>query len=53
MLCRGQWGGEGVLSGIQASASTTIIATLRDRLIVRIEFYLDHDRALRAVGRED
>ena len=50
VLCRGQWGGEGVLSGIEASASTTIIATFRDGLMVRIEFYLDHTDALKAVG---
>jgi ketosteroid isomerase-like protein len=53
VMCRGEWGGEGAVSGIEALAVTTIIATFRDGLMVRIEFYLDHAEALKAVGMEE
>jgi ketosteroid isomerase-like protein len=47
---RGQWGGEGLASGINTTASTSVVVTFRDGLIVRVEFYFDHDEALEAAG---
>jgi ketosteroid isomerase-like protein len=50
---RGQWGGEGLASGINTTASTSVVVTFRDGLIVRAEFYFDHDQALKAAGLEE
>jgi ketosteroid isomerase-like protein len=50
---RGQWGGEGLASGINTTASTSVVVTFRDGLIVRVEFYFDHDEALKAAALEE
>jgi ketosteroid isomerase-like protein len=50
VLHRGQWGGEGAASGIETSSELTGIFTIRDGLISHVEFYFDHDRALKAAG---
>ena len=47
---RGRWGGEGLASGINTTASTSVVVNFRDGLIVRVEFYFDHDEALEAAG---
>ena len=52
-LHRGQWGGEGATSGLHTTASITDIWTIRDGQITRVEYYFDHDRALKAVGLEE
>jgi ketosteroid isomerase-like protein len=50
VLHRYDWGGEGVVSGIEMYSSINGIFTVRDGLISRIEFFFDHDEALEAVG---
>jgi ketosteroid isomerase-like protein len=50
VLHRGDWGGEGAASGIETYSSTTGVFTVRDGQISKIEFYFDHDRALKAAG---
>ena len=50
VLVRFDWGGEGVASGIETTSSFTGIHTVRDCLLSRVEWYSDHDKALKAVG---
>jgi ketosteroid isomerase-like protein len=50
VLHRGDWGGEGAASGIETYSSNTGVFTVRDGQISRVEFYFDHDRALKAAG---
>jgi ketosteroid isomerase-like protein len=52
VLCRGDWGGVGAASGIEAYQSTSLLFTLRDGLISRVEFFRDHDTAIKAAGLE-
>jgi ketosteroid isomerase-like protein len=52
VLHRGQWGGEGAASGLHTTASLTDIWTIRDGQITRVEYFFDHDQALKAVGLE-
>jgi ketosteroid isomerase-like protein len=53
VLVRVDWGGEGVASGIKTTSSVTGIWTISDGLISRVEWFFDHDMALKAVGLED
>ena len=53
VLHRGQWGGEGAASGLFTTASITDIWTIRDGQIARVEYFFDHDQALKAVGLEE
>ena len=53
VLHRGQWGGEGAASGLYTTASITDIWTIRDGQIARVEYFFDHDQALKAVGLEE
>jgi ketosteroid isomerase-like protein len=50
VLLRGDWGGEGAASGIETTSSITAVFTVRDGLISRVEYFFDHDKALKAVG---
>jgi hypothetical protein len=50
VLCRGRWGGVGVATGIELYVDTTVLFSLRDGLIERVEFFDDHSEALEAVG---
>jgi len=50
VLCWGRWGGVGVATGIELYIDTTVLFRIRDGLIERVEFFDDHDRALKAVG---
>ena len=50
VLHRGDWGGKGAASGIDVSSSITGVFTVREGQISRVEFYFDHDRALKAAG---
>ncbi len=50
VLHRGDWGGQGVPSGIELASGITGIYTIRDGQISRVEFFFDHDQALKAVG---
>lgn len=53
VLERGEWGGMGVGSGIEIGASYTAITTIRNGQICRVQYYADHDAALKAAGLED
>jgi ketosteroid isomerase-like protein len=53
VLCRGEWGGIGVTSGIEAYQSMSVLFALRDGVISRAEFYRDHAEALKAAGLEE
>jgi ketosteroid isomerase-like protein len=53
VLHRGDWGGRGAASGIETYSSLTGVFTVREGQISRVEFYFDHDRALKAAGLED
>ena len=53
VLHRGQWGGEGAASGLYTTASITDIWTIRDGQIARVEYFFDHDQALKAVGQQE
>ena len=53
VLVRVDWGGEGIASGIEATSSVTGIWTIRDGLISHVEWFFDHDKALKAVGLEE
>ena len=44
------WGGRGRASGIDLRSSLTAIHTVRERQIVKIEYFFDHAKALEAVG---
>jgi ketosteroid isomerase-like protein len=50
VLCRGRWGGLGVATGIELYRDTTVLFSLRDGLIERVEFFDDHSEALEAAG---
>ena len=50
VLCRGRWGGVGVATGIELYVDTTVLFSLRDGLIERVEFFDDHSEALDASG---
>jgi ketosteroid isomerase-like protein len=47
---RGEWGGEGVSSGIELTSSITGIYTIREGQISSVVWFFDHAQALEAVG---
>ena len=51
--CAFDRGGVGATSGIETTSSITGIFTIRDGLISRVEYFFDHDEALKAVGLEE
>jgi ketosteroid isomerase-like protein len=50
VLHRGDWVGEGAASGLVTRTSLTDLFTVRDGLISRVEYFFDHDKALKAAG---
>jgi len=52
VLCRGRLGGVGVATGIELYVDSTVLFSLRDGLIERVEFFDDHSEALKAAGLE-
>src|SRR5262245_14558461 len=50
VLERGDFGGVGMGSGIETLASYTLVYTIRGSEIVRVDYFSDHDEALKAVG---
>src|ERR1700730_8021099 len=50
VLHRGNWGGKGAASGIETYSSISGVFTVREGQISRVEFYFDHERALKAAG---
>jgi ketosteroid isomerase-like protein len=53
VVWRGDWHGTGVASGLATSTSLTTVSTVRDGQVARIDYYFDHNQALRAVGLEE
>jgi ketosteroid isomerase-like protein len=52
VLLRSDWGGVGAASGVETYSSLTGVFTFRDERVCRIEWYFDHNKALKAVGLE-
>jgi len=50
VVVRADWGGRGRASGIDLRSSLTIIHTIRDGQIIKIEYFFDHAEALKAAG---
>jgi ketosteroid isomerase-like protein len=50
---RGDFGGVGMGSSIETLASYTLIYTIREGEISRVEYFRDHAEALKAVGPEE
>ena len=53
VLQRGEWSGVGGGSELEISASYTLVYTIRDGQITKLEFFSHHDEALKAVGLEE
>ena len=49
-LIRGAWGGKGIASGVEAYRDLSAIFTVRAGQIITVEYFFDHDEALKAVG---
>jgi ketosteroid isomerase-like protein len=50
VVARTAWGGMGRASGIDLRSDLTMICTVKDRRIVKIEYFFDHAKALEAAG---
>jgi hypothetical protein len=50
VVVRGDWGGRGLVSGLETHTSLSSIWTVRNREIVKIEYFFDHTEALAAAG---
>jgi ketosteroid isomerase-like protein len=50
VIARTDWGGRGRASGIDLRSSLSLITTVRDGQITKIEFVFDHAQALEAAG---
>ena len=50
VVARTDWGGKGRASGIDLRSDLTTIFTVRDRKIVKFEYFFDHAQALEAAG---
>lgn len=50
VLVRGDWRGRGAASAIESSSEWSIILTIRESQIARIDWFSDHNEALEAVG---
>jgi ketosteroid isomerase-like protein len=50
VLERGDFGGMGKGSSIETFASYTVVHTVRDGQIARVDYFSDHAQALKAVG---
>jgi ketosteroid isomerase-like protein len=45
-----RWHARGTQSGVEGEQSVSEICTFRDSRVVFIEYFLDHEQALKAVG---
>jgi ketosteroid isomerase-like protein len=50
VVARTTWGGRGRASGIDLRSDLTMISTVKDGRIVKIEYFFDHAKALEAAG---
>jgi ketosteroid isomerase-like protein len=53
VLVRADWRVQGSASGAHVAPSLSAIVAVENGLIVRVQFDVDHDAALRAVGLQD
>ena len=53
VLMRGEWGGTGVASGVEMFSSLSAVYTLEHGRISRVEYFFDHEQALKVVGLEE
>lgn len=53
VLIRGEWGGTGIASGVEMLSSLSAVYTLEHDRISRVEYFFDHEQALKAVGLEE
>jgi ketosteroid isomerase-like protein len=53
VLMREVWSGRGVASGAEVAATVWLVCTIRDGRVSRMEYFLDHGRALEAAGLEE
>jgi ketosteroid isomerase-like protein len=50
VMHRGDWGGKGVASGIETYSNVTGLFTVRGGQVSNVEYFFDHDKALKAAG---
>ncbi len=50
VVARSDWGGRGRASGVDLRSNLTVVYTIQDGEIVKIEYFFDHAQALEAVG---
>jgi ketosteroid isomerase-like protein len=53
VLTREVWSARGAASGADVSTAVSLLCTIRDGRVARIEYYLDHQQALRAAALEE
>ena len=53
VLTRERWNVSGQLSGVPGDLLVSAIVTFREGLIILIEYFLDYEQALKAVGLEE
>ena len=53
VLVRERWSISGQLSGVPGDLLVSAIVTFREGLIILIEYFLDYEQALKAVGLEE
>jgi hypothetical protein len=53
LLVRERWSIRGQESGVEGDQRSTAIVTFRSGCIILVEYFLDHDAALKAVGLEE
>jgi hypothetical protein len=53
LLIRERWSLRGQQSGVEGYQRSTAIVTFRAGRIILVEYFLDHDKALKAVGLEE
>ena len=50
VLVRADWGATGTVSGVETHTNITTVATARNGLISCLQWFFDHDHAVKAVG---
>ncbi|HTP28398.1 MAG TPA: nuclear transport factor 2 family protein, partial [Anaeromyxobacteraceae bacterium] len=53
VLIRGELGGRGAASGVEMFSGLSAVYTLEHGRISKAEFFFDHERALKAAGRQE
>jgi ketosteroid isomerase-like protein len=53
VLVRLCWHMRGLHSGVEGEQRASVISTFREGRVILVEFFIDHDQALKAVGLEE